>query len=57
MLSKEVREAVLEWEGYITNHVIVCLLAGEQHLRTYDKRQFRLLLGEALFLRRDALHN
>ena len=39
-------------EGYISNHVVSVVLAGEQQIRTYDENLIRVKQGEVLFIPR-----
>ncbi|PHN02826.1 helix-turn-helix transcriptional regulator [Flavilitoribacter nigricans] len=52
ILQKKLTEPIREREGYISNHVISLLLAGEQHLRTFDDETIRVQAGEILFIPR-----
>lgn len=52
ILSKQLDQPALEREGYISNHVVSVVLAGEQVIRTYDEQTIKVKEGEALFIPR-----
>ena len=52
ILQKELTEPVVKREGYISNHVVSIVLAGEQQIRTYDENLIRVKQGEVLFIPR-----
>lgn len=52
ILYKELTEAKAQIEGYISNHVIVLLLAGQQQIRTYEDTLIQVNAGEVLFIPR-----
>lgn len=52
ILRKELQQAIHHREGYISNHVVVILLAGEQHIRTYEEELIVVKPGEVLFIPR-----
>ncbi|MEM1321822.1 MAG: AraC family transcriptional regulator [Bacteroidota bacterium] len=56
ILSKELDQAIVKREGYISNHVIVILLAGEQQIRTYEEQLIRVRANEVLFIPRGMYH-
>lgn len=56
ILAKELRQPVLQKEGYISNHVISICLAGQQRIETYDGEIFTVKAGEVLFIPRGMYH-
>jgi AraC-like DNA-binding protein len=52
ILSKNLDEPALNREGYISNHVVSVILAGEQVIRTYDEQTIRVKAGDILFIPR-----
>lgn len=52
ILKKSLSQPILEREGYISNHVISIVLAGEQRIRTFDDERIRVRAGELLFIPR-----
>lgn len=52
ILRKELHTPVLEKEGYISNHAISILLAGEQRIRSYEGEFLTLHSGEMLMIPR-----
>ncbi|MEM9919856.1 MAG: AraC family transcriptional regulator [Bacteroidota bacterium] len=52
ILTKELQEPLLKRQGYISNHVISVLLAGEQHIETYEGRQLVVKPNEIIFIPR-----
>ncbi len=56
ILQKELTAPVLDRQGYISNHVISILLAGEQRIRTYDEKRIRVKAKEVLFIPRGMYH-
>lgn len=52
ILNKELDRTVLEREGYISNHVVSIVLAGEQRIFTYDDSRIHIKSGEVLFMPR-----
>ena len=49
ILTKELDQPIVNREGYISNHVISILLAGEQHIRTYDDELIKVYPNQMLF--------
>lgn len=49
ILSKELKAPIVQREGYISNHVVSILLAGEQHIRTYDEKMIKIKPNEVVF--------
>lgn len=49
ILSKELTEPVIKREGYISNHVVSVVLAGEQHIRTYEDELIKVQANDILF--------
>ena len=56
ILLKELSESIIQKEGYISNHVISILLAGEQHIQTYEEEHIHIRPGEILFIPRGLYH-
>lgn len=56
ILSKALTDPVIQREGYISNHVISVLLAGEQQIRTYEDQLIRVQQNEVLFIPRGMYH-
>ncbi len=56
ILSKALTEPVIEREGYISNHVISILLAGEQRIKTFDGALITVQPKEVLFIPRGMYH-
>lgn len=52
ILSKSLSESIVNREGYISNHVIVLLLEGEQHIKTYEEEFIKVKPKEVLFIPR-----
>lgn len=53
ILQKALKAPLFEREGYISNHVITILLAGEQRIRPHDAdAPIRVQAGEVLFIPR-----
>lgn len=52
ILRKSLTEDVVQREGYISNHAISMVLAGEQQLRTYEDKVIKVRAGEILFIPR-----
>ena len=52
ILSKTLKESVINRAGYISNHVISILLEGEQQIRTYEDEVIRVKANEVLFIPR-----
>ncbi|WP_367390754.1 helix-turn-helix domain-containing protein [Lewinella sp. LCG006] len=52
ILRKSLTENVEQREGYISNHAISMVLAGEQQLRTYEGKMVKVRAGEVLFIPR-----
>lgn len=52
ILQKELTTPIIQREGYISNHVIVILFAGQQQLRNYDDEVINLHASEILFIPR-----
>lgn len=49
ILTKELDQAIVDREGYISNHVISIVLEGEQQIRTYGDDLIRVYPREMLF--------
>ena len=49
ILSKELSTSLIEREGYISNHVVSILLAGQQEIRPYDGPPIQVKANEVLF--------
>ena len=56
ILSKELNQAIINREGYISNHVISILLAGEQHIKPHEAATIKIKAGEVLFIPRGMYH-
>ncbi len=52
ILRKTLQQNRLDQEGYISQHVVSMVLAGEQYLRTYEGESFRIKAGEMMLLPR-----
>ncbi len=52
ILTKELKEAIVNREGYISNHVVSMVLEGEQRIQTYEDELIRVKAGELLFIPR-----
>lgn len=52
IITKELPEPIINREGYISNHVISIVLAGEQQIHTYDESYIRVKENEVLFIPR-----
>ena len=52
ILSKELKEPLVNREGYISNHVVSILFSGEQHIKTYDNELIKVKPKEVLFIPR-----
>ncbi|WP_020570925.1 AraC family transcriptional regulator [Neolewinella persica] len=52
ILHKELPEALIGREAYVSNHVISVVLAGEQRIKTYDDNVIHVRAGELVFLPR-----
>lgn len=52
ILRKQLKEPVVQREGYISNHVISIVISGEQRIRTYDDNVLQVRAGELLFIPR-----
>lgn len=52
ILQKELDTPLVDREGYISNHVVSMVLAGEQRIRTYDDTLIKVKAGEVLFIPR-----
>lgn len=52
VLQKSLSAAVVQREGYISNHAVSIVRAGEQHIRTYDDTLIKVKAGEVLFIPR-----
>lgn len=52
ILRKELKEPVVDREGYISNHVVSIVLSGEQRIKTYEGRLIAVKQGETLFIPR-----
>ena len=56
ILEKKLSESLTNREGYISNHVVSILLAGQQQIKTYEEKQIRIQAGEILFIPRGLYH-
>jgi len=56
ILEKQLSESLLNREGYISNHVISILLAGQQKIKTYEEQLLTINVGEILFIPRGLYH-
>lgn len=56
ILKKELTQPVLDKEGYISNHVVSILLAGEQRIRSYENESIVVQAGELLVIPRGLYH-
>ena len=56
ILKKELSQSLINREGYISNHVVVMLLEGEQQIRTFDDEIIKVTAGEVLFIPRGMYH-
>lgn len=56
ILEKQLSESLLNREGYISNHVISILLAGQQKIKTYEEQLITINAGEILFIPRGLYH-
>lgn len=52
ILTKSLDQPIVDRQGYISNHVISIVLAGEQHIRTYDDEWIKVYPNELLFIPR-----
>lgn len=52
ILKKELTEPIIDREGYISNHVVSMVLAGEQRIRTYNDEVILVRPNEVLFIPR-----
>lgn len=52
VLRKTLQEKIIQREAYISNHVISIVLAGEQHIRTYDDNTVKVGTNELIFIPR-----
>ena len=52
ILEKKMSQSLYQREGYVSNHVIVLLLAGQQQIKTYEEKTIRVEAGEILFIPR-----
>lgn len=52
ILKKTLDRPIRNREGYISNHAVSVLLAGEQHIRTFDGEHIGIRAGEVLFVPR-----
>lgn len=56
ILAKDLKEPIINREGYISNHVISILLSGEQYIRTYEGETIKVKPNEVLFIPRGMYH-
>ena len=56
ILKKELSQSFINREGYISNHVVVMLLEGEQRIKTYEDEIIKIKAGEVLFIPRGMYH-
>ncbi len=56
VLEKKLSESLYQREGYISNHVISILLAGQQQITTYEEKTITVRAGEILFIPRGLYH-
>lgn len=52
ILSKQLSDPIIKKEGYISNHVVIILLEGEQQIRAYEDQLIKVKAGEVLFIPR-----
>jgi len=52
ILKKSLNEPVENREGYISNHVVSIVLAGEQKITTYEEEEIQVRAGEVVFIPR-----
>jgi len=52
ILTKELDQAITQREAYVSNHVISIVLAGQQHIRTYDEEWIKIRENELVFIPR-----
>ncbi len=52
ILTKSLDQPIVDRQGYISNHVISIVLAGEQHIRTYEDELIKVSANEMLFVPR-----
>ena len=52
ILSKTLETPIQNREGYITNHVVSMVLAGEQQITTYENQRITIKAGEMVFIPR-----
>ncbi len=52
ILTKELSQAITQREAYVSNHVIAIVLAGQQHIRTYDEEWIKIRENELVFIPR-----
>lgn len=50
ILEKKLSKSLHQREGYISNHVISILIAGEQQIKTYEEKVIKVKKGEILFI-------
>ena len=56
ILEKELSKSLQNREGYISNHVISILLAGQQQIKTYEEKLVTVNAGDILFIPRGLYH-
>lgn len=56
ILEKQLSESLYQREGYISNHVVSILLAGQQKIKTYEEKTITINAGEILFIPRGLYH-
>ena len=56
ILEKQLSKSLFNREGYISNHVVSILLAGQQKIKTYEEQVITINAGEILFIPRGLYH-
>ena len=56
ILRKELSQSLINREGYISNHVVVMLLEGDQQIKTFEEELIKIKAGEVLFIPRGMYH-
>lgn len=56
ILEKKLSQSLYQREGYISNHVIVILLDGQQKIKTYEENVITIEKGAILFIPRGLYH-
>ncbi len=56
ILEKKLSSSLIQREGYISNHVVSILLAGQQKIKTYEENVITINSGEILFIPRGLYH-